>query len=70
MFAQKLDKSMRLPGKLTHRKQALRSSAENEQQEQKSRSGSYVFCQDGTLIPVEDPELLEIISRKVTPEGM
>lgn len=38
--------------------------------EEKPTSGSYVICRDGTLIPVDDPELLEIISRKITPEGM
>ena len=70
MFGQRFDKAMRLPDKLKNREHILRFGNEEKQAEEPARSGSYVFCRDGTLIPIDDPDLLNIITRENTPDQL
>ncbi len=63
MFTQRYDKAMRLPDKLKNRDRILRIADQKQAGDEKPSSGSYIICQDGSLIPIEDPDLLEIITR-------
>ncbi|MEQ8674686.1 MAG: hypothetical protein RLP44_10190 [Aggregatilineales bacterium] len=68
MFGDKFAKPLRLPRKLKNRERAMRLVDEDSSDIESTYSGSYVFCRDGTLIPIDDPELLDIINRTNTPE--
>ena len=68
MFGEKFAKPVRIPRKLKNRERAMRLADEESSDVEPVRSGSYVFCRDGTLIPIDDPELLDIITRTNTPE--
>ena len=70
MFGQKVMKPLRLPTKLKNRERALRNANKEIPSDEAAHSGSYVFCQDGTLIPIDDPDLLDIITRANMSERM